>query len=261
MIEATTELLLLLAAAAFVAGFIDAIAGGGGLITLPALLLAGLGPVEALGTNKLQAFFGSGSATFSYARKGYVDPRQQLPAFALAMMGSALGALAASIAPGEALQAVLPLLLIAIAAYFAMKPRLSDVDRAERLGPTLFLLTVPPAIGFYDGLFGPGTGSFFMIAYIGFAGYGVLKATAHTKVLNFASNIGAFFVFATIGAMAWKIGLVMGAAQLVGARLGSMLAMRIGSRLIKPLLILVSLALAIRLLADPDNPIRSWLGF
>lgn len=260
MIEPTIELLLLLAAAAFVAGFIDAIAGGGGLITVPALLLAGLGPVEALGTNKLQALFGSGAATFAYARKGHVDPRRQLPAFALSLAGSALGALAASIAPGDFLEALLPVLLVAIAVYFALKPKLSDVDRAERFGPTLFLLTVPPAIGFYDGLFGPGTGSFFMLAYVGLAGYGVLKATAHTKVLNFASNIGAFFVFAAVGAVAWKIGLVMGAMQLIGARLGSALAMRVGARLIKPLLVVVSLALAIRLLADPANPLRVWLG-
>lgn len=260
MIEPTIEIVLLLAAAGLVAGFVDAIAGGGGLITVPALLLAGLGPVEALGTNKLQALFGSGSAMLAYARNGHVDPRRQLPAFALSLAGSALGAAAASVAPGEILEAVLPLLLIAIAAYFAVKPRLSDVDRAERLGPTAFLLTVPPAIGFYDGMFGPGTGSFFMLAYVALAGYGVLKATAHTKVLNFASNVGAFFVFAAVGAVAWKIGLVMAAGQLVGARLGSALAMRTGARLIKPLLVVVSLALAIRLLADPANPLRIWLG-
>ena len=189
MIEPTIEILLLLAAPGFFAGFIDAIAGGGGLITVPALLLAGLGPVEALGTNKLQALFGSGSATFAFARKGHVDPRRQLPAFAFSMAGSALGALIASVALGDSLQAILPVLLIAIAVYFAVKPKLSDVDRAERFGPTLFLVTVPPAIGFYDGLFGPGAGSFFMIAYVGLAGYGVLKATAHTKVTSMSATI------------------------------------------------------------------------
>lgn len=260
MFDLATETLLLLALAAFVAGFIDSIAGGGGLITVPALLLAGLGPVEALGTNKLQALFGSGTASYSYARKGHVDLRRQLPAAALSFVGAGLGAAVASIAPGDILQAVLPVLLIGIAVYFALKPRLSDIDRAERIGRTAFLLTIPPAIGFYDGLFGPGTGSFFMLAYVGLAGYGILKATAHTKLLNFGSNVGAFFVFAAVSAIAWKVGLIMGIMQLLGARLGSALAMRHGARIIKPLLVLVSIALAIRLLLDPENPLRTWLG-
>ena len=261
MIDLTFEIILLLAIAGFVAGFVDSIAGGGGLITVPALLLAGLGPVEALGTNKLQALFGSGTATFEYARKGHVAPRRQIGAAALSLVGSALGAALASVAPGEILQAMLPVLLIAVALYFALKPKLSDIDRAERISPALFLATVPPLIGFYDGLFGPGTGSFFMLAFVGLAGFGILKATAHTKFLNFASNVGAFFVFAAVGAVAWEIGLIMGVMQLLGARLGSALAMRIGARLIKPLLIVISVALAIRLLLDPTNPIRTWLGF
>ena len=261
MIDLTLELILLLALAGFVAGFIDSIAGGGGLITVPALLLAGLGPVEALGTNKLQALFGSGTATFEYARKGHVDLRRQIGAAALAFVGSALGAMLASVAPGEILQAILPVLLIAIALYFALKPRLSDIDRAERISPLVFLATVPPLIGFYDGLFGPGTGSFFMLAFVGLAGFGILKATAHTKLLNFASNVGAFVIFAFVGAIAWKVGLIMGAMQLVGARLGSAVAIRNGARIIKPLLIVVSVGLAIRLLLDPANPIRVWLGF
>ncbi len=247
--------------AGFVAGFIDSIAGGGGLITVPALLLAGLGPVEALGTNKLQALFGSGAATYAYARKGLVDPKRQLPAAALSFVGSAIGAGLASIAPGEILQAILPVLLIAIAIYFAIKPRVSDIDRAQRIGPTVFLVTIPPLIGFYDGLFGPGTGSFFMLAYVGLAGFGILKATAHTKLLNFGSNVGAFLIFAAVGAVVWKVGLIMGVMQLLGARLGSAVAIRIGSRLIKPLLIIVCIALAIRLLLDPANPVRVWLGF
>jgi len=260
MIDPTAETLLLLALAGFLAGIVDSIAGGGGLITVPALLLAGLGPVEALGTNKAQALFGSGTATIAYARGGHVVPRRQLPAAALSFAGSGVGALLASVAPTNFLEALLPLLLIAIAVYFAVKPRVGDVDRAERIRPALFVATVPLAIGFYDGIFGPGTGSFFMLAYVGLAGYGVLKATAHTKLLNFASNVGAFLVFAAVGAVSWEIGVVMGVAQLAGAAIGSTLAMRIGSRLIKPLLIVVSIALAVRLLADPANPVRQWLG-
>ncbi|KQZ13843.1 hypothetical protein ASD44_06970 [Mesorhizobium sp. Root554] len=260
MFDLTLQTVALLAFAAFCAGFIDSIAGGGGLVTVPALLLAGLSPVEALGTNKLQGLFGSGSATLAYASKGQVNPRRQLPSALLCFAGSAIGALAATVVPGEVLSAALPIVLIAIAIYFAVKPNMGDVDRAERLSPFLFGLTVVPVIGFYDGLFGPGAGSFYMLAFVALAGYGVLKATAHTKLLNFASNLGGFAVFAAVGVIHWKIGLMMGVCQFLGARVGALLAVRIGARLIKPLLVLVCVALAIKLLSDPQNPLRTAIG-
>lgn len=259
MIDLTLQSVVILTVAAFAAGFVDSIAGGGGLITIPALLLAGFSPVAALGTNKLQGMFGSGSATIHYAANGQVDLRRQLPSALLALVGGAIGALLATVVPGDFLRALLPVLLIAIALYFAFKPNMGDVDRAERLSPFLFGLTIVPAIGFYDGLFGPGTGSFLMLAFA-LAGYGVLKATAHTKLLNFASNIGGFIVFAAVGVVYWKIGLMMGVAQFLGARLGASLAIRIGAKLIKPLLVIVCVALAIKLLADPANPLRQLIG-
>ncbi|MBD0414977.1 TSUP family transporter [Oryzicola mucosus] len=260
MFDLATETILLLALAAFAAGFIDAIAGGGGLITIPALLLAGFPPVTALGTNKLQGLFGSTSATIAYASKGHVDLRAQFPSAALALAGSVFGALLATVLPGDILELFLPVLLVAIALYFALKPNMGDVDRARRLSPFLFGLLVVPAIGFYDGVFGPGTGSFFMLAFVTLAGYGVLKATAHTKLLNCASNLGAFVVFALAGGVMWKIGIMMGICQFIGARVGASLAIRIGSRLIKPLLVVTCLALAVKLLADPANPLRTMLG-
>lgn len=261
MFDLALETVLLLAVAAFLAGFVDSIAGGGGMITVPALLLAGLSPVESLATNKLQGLFGAASATFSYASKGHVDLRRQLPSAALSCVGAALGALLATVLPGEWLELVLPFMLIGIALYFAFKPNMDDVDRHQRMTPFLFGLLVVPVIGFYDGVFGPGTGSFFMLAFVTLAGYGVLKATAHTKLLNFASNLGAFAVFALAGAMVWKIGLLMGVAQIFGARLGAAQAMKNGARLIKPLLVVVCVALAIRLLWSADNPLRMLLGF
>jgi len=260
MAEFSIEIIFFLAAAAFLAGFMDAIAGGGGLVTVPALLIAGFSPVEALGTNKLQGLFGSGSATLAYAAKGHVDLRSQLPSALLSFLGAVLGALLATMLPGEWLRAALPVLLIAIALYFAFKPNMDDLDRARRMTPFLFGLTVVPLIGFYDGLFGPGTGSFFMLAFVALAGHGLLKATAHTKLLNFASNLGGFAAFALAGVVAWKIGLMMGAAQFLGARIGAALAMRKGARLIKPLLIIVCLALAVRLLLDETNPLRLAIG-
>ena len=259
--DLTTEIILLLAAVAFLAGFIDSIAGGGGLITVPSLLLAGYSPVVALGTNKLQSLFGSGSATIAYASKGHVDLRRQVPAAALSCLGAGLGAALATVLPGDWLRTALPVMLVVIAVYFALKPNMNDVDRQQRLTPFLFGLTVVPLIGFYDGLFGPGTGSFFMLAFVTLAGYGMLKATAHTKLLNFASNIGAFAFFAWAGVVAWQIGLLMGLFQVLGARIGAALAMRNGARLIKPLLVLTCVALALRLLWDADNPLRTLLGW
>jgi uncharacterized membrane protein YfcA len=260
MFDLAIQTVAMLAAAAFIAGFVDSIAGGGGLITVPALLLAGLSPVEALGTNKIQGLFGAASATLAYASKGQVEPRRQIRPALMAFLGGALGALAATVIPGAWLSAALPVVLILIALFFAFKPNMNDIDRTQRITPLLFGLTMAPLVGFYDGLFGPGAGSFYMLAFVTLAGFGVLKATAHTKLLNFASNVGGFTVFATVGVVYWRIGLVMGIAQFLGARTGALLAVRNGAKLIRPLLVLVCLALAMKLLADPANPLRTLIG-
>jgi uncharacterized membrane protein YfcA len=135
------------------------------------------------------------------------------------------------------------------------------VERQQRVSPRVFAMSFVPVLGFYDGMFGPGTGSFLMLGFVALAGFGVLKATAHTKFLNFGSNIGGFAVFLATGAVLWKVGLVMAAGQIIGARLGSRFAMRQGARVIKPLLVTVSVLLAVRLLADPAHPLRQWAGF
>jgi len=259
--DLATHLLLFLFLAAFVAGFIDSIAGGGGLITVPAMLIAGIPPLETLGTNKLQSLFGSASATSAYARRGHVTLGEQLPMAVMSAIGGALGAVLATIVPGDVLRASLPFLLIAIGLYFAIKPNLSDSDRHRRITPFLFGITFVPAIGFYDGVFGPGTGSFFMLSFVSLAGFGLLKATAHTKFLNFGSNVGAFTVFLLNGVILWKVGLLMGLGQFLGAQAGSRLAMRSGAKIIKPLLVITCMVLALKLLSDPANPARIWLGF
>lgn len=260
MYELALHVLAWLFLAALLAGFIDAIAGGGGMVTIPAMLLAGIPPLQVLGTNKLQALFGSGAASWNYARHGHVDLRGQWPMVASAALGAVAGALLATAMPTDWLRAALPLLLVAIALYFGFKRGVGDLERHRRIGPALFGLGFVPAIGFYDGVFGPGTGSFLMLGFVSLAGFGILKATAHTKFLNFGSNVGAFFVFLFAGAVLWKVGLVMGLGQWIGAQLGSRFAMRQGARVIKPLLVTVSLALAVRLLADPTHPLRVWAG-
>jgi uncharacterized membrane protein YfcA len=157
------------------------------------------------------------------------------------------------------LEVLIPVMLIAMAVYFALSRKMKDEDAHARMTALAFGLTAPVAIGFYDGIFGPGAGSFYMLAFVTLLGYGVVKATAHTKLVNFASNFGSLLLYAATGAVVWPLGLAMSVASLLGAQVGSRLAMRLGSRLIRPLLVLVSSLMALRLLLDPANPWRQAL--
>lgn len=167
---------------------------------------------------------------------------------AISAVAGAGGALVAHLIPVEVLRIIMPVVLIGVAAFFALKPGLTDDARAARISPPVFAVTVVPLVAAYDGFFGPGAGSFYMMGFVLMAGYGVLKATAHTKMLNFASNLGSLLVFIPTGAVWWAVGLAMAVAQVLGASLGARLAMRVGARLIKPLLVVVSSAMALRLL-------------
>lgn len=247
MFEVSATLVLLLMCAAFLAGFVDAIAGGGGLITVPALLLAGASPIEALATNKLQGTFGAGMAAISYGRAGEVRLAGQLGMAGVSAAAGAAGALLAHLVPADALRVIMPVVLVGVAAFFALKPGLTDASRTQRLRPIAFTFTAVPLIAGYDGFFGPGAGSFYMLAFVLLAGFGVLKAVAHTKLLNFASNLGALGVFVFSGAVWWGMGAAMAVAQICGAALGARLAVRVGARLIRPLLVATSVLLAAKL--------------
>ncbi|WP_458791888.1 TSUP family transporter [Yoonia sp. MH D7] len=250
MFEVTYEVLALLMAAAFIAGLVDSIAGGGGLITLPILILAGAPPVTAIATNKVQGVFGAGMAALAYARGGHVDLRKQIKPACVAFVAAVFGALLTSYLPTDVIRLGLPVLLIGIALFFAFKPGLNDLERTERFTPFVFSLTIVPLVAFYDGLIGPGAGAFYMIGFVALGGYGVLRATAHTKLLNFASNAGGIATYALVAQPWWAVGLAMGMAQIAGAWVGSKLAMRVGSKLIKPVLVTAATALALRLVWD-----------
>jgi uncharacterized protein len=250
------ELVALLVAVAFFAGIIDAMAGGGGLLTLPALLLAGVDPATALGTNKLQSVFGSFSATWRFARLRMIDWKSAWPMALAAGSGGAIGSVCVNLVPKEALQVVLPFLLIGMAIFFALSKSVRDDDAEARMTLMWFTFTAAFGIGFYDGVFGPGTGSFFMLAFVMLLGFGVRRATAHTKLLNFSSNLGSLIVFSFAGALLVPLGLAMGAAQFAGAQIGAWMAVRFGAKLIRPLLVVISIAVTIRLLVDPANPLR-----
>lgn len=251
------EILVLFAFVGLIAGAVDAIAGGGGLITVPALLLGGLDPVSAVATNKLQGSIGTASATLRFARAGMIDVRSRgsWGLAACAFAGGVAGAALVAFAPVEAMRTALPFLLMAVAAYFAFGPKMSDVDAAARLSPVAFGLGVVAPIGAYDGLFGPGAGSFYMIALVALAGAGAVKAVARTKLLNLASNLSGLLVFVASGHVVWAAGLAMAAGTVAGAQLGSSLALKHGVRLVRPLLIVVSVALSLRLMFDPAHPV------
>ena len=242
------EVLLLLFAVGGVAGFVDSIAGGGGLLSVPALLAAGLAPTAALATNKVQSSFGAGSAAWNYARRGAVRPRDLAPAIATTFVGAAGGTILVQQVDPGVLETVLPFLVLAIAVYFLVRPDAGEVSRTARIGRGPFAATAAPAIGFYDGFFGPGTGSFFALSFVTLRGHDLTRATAHTKVLNLTSNVAALAFFALGGAPVWTVGLVMAVGQFTGARLGSNLVLARGARLVRPLLVVVSVAISIRLL-------------
>jgi uncharacterized membrane protein YfcA len=240
------ESFVVLVFAALVAGFVDAIAGGGGLITVPALALAGLDPVAAVATNKVQSSFGSGSALVAFARAGYLD-RSAWPIPLVCIAGGIGGAALLVHVPGGAVEIALPFVLISVALYFALSPKITDADAGPRISRLAFLCFVLPIIACYDGVFGPGAGSFYTLAFITLLGYGVSRATAHTKLANFASNIAGLATLAFSGHIYWIVGLAMGVAALIGATLGAHATMRIGARIVRPMVITVCIALATKL--------------
>lgn len=250
---------LILVGAAFVAGFVDAIAGGGGLITVPALLLAGVPPVSAIATNKLQGTFGVASSTLTFWRAGRLEAALVLPLFGAAFAGGVLGALIAHLAPTAFLKLAIPFILVAIAIYVLMSPRLGDQDARPRMGLPAFSLSFGLGIGIYDGLFGPGAGTFYLLGLILACGFGMMRAIAHTKLMNFASNLGALIFFAAAGHILVPLGLAMGAASAAGAYIGARTTLRFGGALVRPLVVVVSIAMALRLMLDPAHPIGLWV--
>lgn len=244
----TPETLIVLFVLALIAGLVDAIAGGGGLITLPAILWAGVPPLAALATNKAQGVAGTFAAATGFIVRGAVDLRRVAPAALCTFVGAVAGTLLVQRLQGDLLARLVPLLLIAFAGYFLLSPRVSDLDSHRRLGEGAFALLVGTTVGFYDGFFGPGTGTFFAMGYVALLGYGLSRATAHTKVLNFASNLAALLFFASAGQVVWTIGLTMGAGQLLGGWVGSHLVLRHGAGLVRPLLVVVSVAVSLRML-------------
>jgi uncharacterized membrane protein YfcA len=231
-----------------VAGFVDSVAGGGGLITLPILLNAGLDPHMALGTNKLQATFGSGGATVHHLRAGSAKWAECRRGFLLTLVGAALGAGLIQLFDPSLLKRFIPVMLLGVAAYVLFRPQFGERDAKPRMSWVRFDWLFCLGLGVYDGAFGPGTGTFFAMAYALMLGFNLTKATAHAKVMNFASNIASLGLFLSLGQVWLTAGLVMGAGQWLGARIGSHMVLRGGARFIRPIFLTMVVALAVKLL-------------
>lgn len=240
----------LLLLAAVLAGFVDAVVGGGGLIQLPALLLVpGISPVQALATNKVGSICGTTTSSITYYRRVHPDLRTALPMAGLACGGAVLGALCASLLPAAVFRPVIVVALLAVAVYTIARPSVGE-QTALRFAGQRHLVAAGAAglaIGFYDGILGPGTGSFLVFALVGLMGYAFLEASAKAKIVNFATNLGALLVFVPQGAVLWGLGLAMGLANLLGGYLGARTAIARGNRFVRVFFLLVVGALVLRL--------------
>ena len=246
--------LAMLAGAGLSAGFVDAIAGGGGLITVPALFAAGIPPFLALGTNKFQSGVGTAMACVRYQRAGLIDWAALIPGLIFIASGAVIGVVLLHWIGAATLKVIVPFLMVAAIGYFLFSPRMTDAGSRARLTLRGYA-PIAAAIGCYDGFFGPGTGSFLTASLVALAGLGLSRATGHTKALNLTSNVAGGVIFIAAGQIVWSAALLMGAANIAGAWIGSHFALRHGARVIRPLLVGVSILLTLRILLDPANPL------
>lgn len=238
-LELSLFTLILLFVAAFVAGYIDTLVGGGGLITIPALLAAGLPPLLALGTNKLQAVGGSGTATVTLLMRKQYRVQDIAGYIATAFIGAIFGTVIIQGVEAQDLEFLIPCVIVVIAVYFVLSPRASRITREPRISRKAYGLTAVPLIGAYDGMLGPGTGSFFVLAGAALRGQDIVTATKHAKPLNFATNLASLLVFIAYAKVIWPIGAVMWVGQFLGARLGSNTLMTVNPALLRYLVILL----------------------
>jgi uncharacterized membrane protein YfcA len=246
--EFSNDILAILFLVAILAGTIDTIAGGGGLITIPALLSVGIPPLATLSTNKLQSVFGTFTASLYFIRKKLVDIKEIKLMIFMAFFGSILGGLVLTQIDSSILSKIIPILLIFMGVYFLFTKNIGTIEKHKIISFTIFAFTLVFIIGFYDGFFGPGTGSFFTLSFIYFLGYNISKATAQTKILNFATNFGSLIFFSFYGDIFLLVGLIMGMGQVIGSLIGAKLVVTKGQKLIRPLIVFISFSMSIKLL-------------
>lgn len=245
--DVTIEIFLILFLGGFSAGFVDSIAGGGGLISLPVLLSVGLPPQLALGTNKLQGTFGTLSSSYNYIRNKKVDLRTSLTGIIYTFMGAAIGAwLIQQLDPGF-IKHIIPVLLLVVFVYTLMSRDLGVKHRDALMSKGLFFVIFGLGLGFYDGFFGPGTGSFWTAGFLVLLGYDMTRAAGATRIMNFTSNVVALSLFVVGNNVLYSAGICMAFGQVLGARIGSSLAIKNGARFIRPIFLTVVFVTIVRL--------------
>lgn len=248
-LDLSLSLLLLLCLAAIVAGFLDTLVGGGGLITIPALLACGVPPIFALGTNKLQAVGGSGTASYMMISRGKVEFNDVKVSMLYAFFGSVVGTILVQFINAGALNVLIPIVIALIALYFLLVPTFAAKESSQRssvlMSDSSYRKTVVPVIGCYDGMFGPATGSFFVLAGVSLRGQEIIQATATAKTLNFATNAASLLVFIFYGNLLWLVGGVMIIGQLLGANVGSHYLLRINPMALRYLLVAMSFTMLV----------------
>jgi len=249
--ELSTTTIALLVLAALAAGFVDAVVGGGGLIQLPAMLIAlpGASVVQIAATNKLASFCGTSISAATYFRRIRPDPRTFLPLMLAAFVGSFGGALVASLMPRSAFDPIILVALVLVGAYVWFKPSVGSLTQLRFSGGKHLsaVLMTGVAVGFYDGAIGPGTGSFFVFALVGLLGYNFLEASAKAKLANWATNLAALVVFIPQGAVLWELAPLMAVANITGGYLGARVAVAGGARFVRIFFLVVVSALVVRL--------------
>ena len=245
-IELSTQILALLFFIAVVAGLLDTLAGGGGLIAMPALILAGVPPLMALGTNKLQGSVGTATATLLLFRSRKLDWPQMKPLMLFAFLGAAVGTVLVQFIDTRVLSFVIPFVLLIIGLYFLFSPGLAHSSGQQKISESTYKKKVVPAIGFYDGMFGPGTGSFFSLAGVSLRGLGLIDAAARAKSLNFATNVASLIIFLLAGQIAWMAGVLMMGGQVLGAWMGTHFLYKINPAILRPLVVIMCFSMLAR---------------
>lgn len=245
------ELLVLLAFLAMFAGFFDAIAGGGGLLTIPALLLAQIPPISALATNKLQGSFGTLSASLTMIKQGKVDVKSLKVSIATCFVGSVLGTILIQFSSPDTVNIIIPIIISVICIYFLFAPNPGLVEAKPRIKSKAWRFFCIPALGFYDGYLGPGAGMFYTLAQVSLRGREIIAATASAKLLNFVSNVASLVVFIAGGKVVWVVGLSMMVGQLVGGYLGAHAAIKGGAKFIRPVIVVMCLAMLAKYVLTP----------
>lgn len=247
----TLQTFLIVCPLVFLAGFVDAIGGGGGLISLPAYLLAGVPIHQAIATNKLSSACGTALATGRFIKKGLVNWCLAIPTILLAMLGSSLGA-NASLAMEEGIMEQILIFVLPVSAFIVLNPRLfRDHEDAElKLDAKTWITALISSlvVGFYDGFYGPGTGTFLIIAFTVFAGLSLRSANAQAKVINLTTNITSLTIFLLNGQVIFLLGIAAAVCNMAGGYLGAGLAISKGSRITRPVIILVLVLLLMKVL-------------